>query len=148
MKKNKTIFVYALLIYLSLGVYFLIIDWLGFSDKTYLRLFNGVIVLSFMNNLIKSNLKRNVSGYLENFSAAFLSSGIAIILSGISLIIFLSFKDVAYINNIAEGMLLANAGGPYEIGGAILIEGLASAMIFSFISMQYWKGVKLKESLN
>jgi len=146
MKKNKSIIVYSILTYLSLCAYFLIIDSLGLADKTYLRLFNGVIVLAFMNHLIKSNIKKNITGYFENFSAAFISSGIAIILSGISLIIFLSFKDIDYVHNISDGLLLVSAGTASHIGGAILIEGLASAMMFSFISMQYWKGVKMKES--
>ena len=148
MEMRKSIFIYALLTYLSLGAYFLIIESLGFADETYLRLFNGVIVLGFMNHLLRSNVKRKINSYLENFMSAFISSGIAVILSGISLIIFLSFKDAAYISNIADGLLLANAGTAYQIGGAILIEGMASAMVFSFVSMQYWKGVKMEESLN
>jgi hypothetical protein len=147
MKKNKNILVYALLTYLSLGIYFLVIEALGLADHTYLRLFNGVIILVFMNHLIKSNIKNNVNGYLENFRAAFVSSSIAVVLGGISLIIFLNFKDAAYVRSIADGLLLAGAGEASQVGGGILIEGLASTMIFSFVSMQYWKGVKLPESL-
>ena len=147
MKKNKNILVYALLTYLSLGLYFLIIETLGLADHTYLRLFNGVIVLAFMNHLIKSNIKKNINGYLANFRSAFVSSSLAVILGGISLMIFLSFKDVAYVKSIAEGLLLAGAGEASQVGGGILIEGLASTMIFSFVSMQYWKGVKLPESI-
>ncbi len=147
MKKNKNILVYALLTYLSLGVYFLVIESLGYADHTYLRLFNGVIVLAFMNHLIKSNIQKGIDGYLENFRAAFVSTGIAVVLSAISLIIFLNFKDAAYVSNIADGLLLAGAPEASQIGVAILIEGLASTMIFSFVSMQYWKGVKLPGSV-
>jgi hypothetical protein len=119
---------------------------LGLADHTYLRLFNGVIVLAFMNHLIKSNIKKNIDGYLENFRSAFMSSGIAVILGAISLILFLNFKDASYVVGIADGLLLAGAGEPSQVGVGILIEGLASTMIFSFVSMQYWKGVKLPET--
>ena len=76
-----------------------------------------------------------------------MSTGIAVVLSAISLIVFLNFKDAAYVNNIADGLMLAGAPTSSQIGGAILIEGLASTMIFSFVSMQYWKGVKLPKSV-
>jgi len=147
MKKNKNILVYALLTYLSLGAYFLVVESLGYSDQTYLRLFNGVIVLAFMNHFIKSNFQKGLNGYLENFRSAFVSTGIAVVLSAISLIVFLNFKDAAYVNSIADGLMLAGAPTSSQIGGAILVEGLASTMIFSFVSMQYWKGVKLPESV-
>ncbi len=147
MKKNKNILVYALFTYLCLGAYFLVVESLGYSDHTYLRLFNGVIVLAFMNHLIKSNIQKGINGYLENFRAAFVSTGIAIVLSAISLIVFLNFKDAAYISSIADGLFLAGAAEPSQIGGAIMIEGLASTMVFAFVSMQYWKGVKLPDTV-
>ena len=146
MKKDNTILIYAFLTYLSLGAYFLTVEFLGFADQTYLRMFNGVIVLAFMNHLIKANIKKNVNGYLENFRQAFISSSVAVVLGGISLLVFLSFKDAAYVESIADGLLLVRAGEPSQIVGGILIEGLASTMIFSFVSMQYWKGVKLPET--
>jgi hypothetical protein len=132
---------------MSLGFYFLLIESLGLADHTYLRLFNGLIIAVFMNHLIKSNIKNNLNGYLHNFREAFLSSSIGVVLSCISLVAFLSIKDPAYVSAIADGLLLAGAGLPSQVGGGILIEGLASSMIFSFVSMQYWKGVKLPESV-
>lgn len=146
MKKDKNIIVYALLTYLFLGAYFLVINFLGLADQTYLRMLNGVIVLVFMNRLIKSNFEKGIDGYFDNFRAGFMSAAIAVVLSVISLIVFLNFKDEAYITNIADSLMLVGAIEPYQIGGAILIEGLASSMIFTFISMQYWKGVSLSES--
>tara|TARA_B100000809_G_scaffold243810_1_gene269170 strand:- start:1867 stop:2172 length:306 start_codon:yes stop_codon:yes gene_type:complete len=98
-----------------------------------------------MNHLIKSNIQKGIDGYLENFRAAFISSAIAVVFSAISLIVFLSFKDAVYVSNIANGLLLAGADESSQIGGVILIKGLASTMIFSLVSMQYWKGVKLPE---
>ena len=56
-------------------------------------------------------------------------------------------KDAAYVSSIADGLFLAGAAEPSQIGGAIMIEGLASTMVFAFVSMQYWKGVKLPDTV-
>ena len=117
-------------------------EFFGLADKTHLRALNGVFVIVGMNRAIQVNIKNNHDGYLENLMTGFLTSGISVFLGAISLIIFLNFKDSAYVISIAENMWMANATTPLHLGMAIIIEGLGSSMIFSFISMQYLKDVR------
>ena len=62
--KLSTEFKYGILIFLGIGIYFLLMEALGLSDFIYLRILNVFIIIFGLNLTIKSNLKEGKHGYL------------------------------------------------------------------------------------
>jgi hypothetical protein len=53
--KNKTVLKNAFLIFLGIGLFFLLMDFLGLASKNYLRSLNAFIVLYGIHKTIKYN---------------------------------------------------------------------------------------------
>jgi hypothetical protein len=89
---------------------------------------------------IKSNLKEGEFGYVKNLISAGITAVVGVILSVIGLILYIYYKGgQTYLNSLSEGFLFAGKPTVTEFCFGILFEGLASAIIVVFISMQYWR---------
>jgi hypothetical protein len=133
-------------IFVAIGIYFLLMDILGLSDVFILRLFNIVIVVYFLNKIIKSNYKSGKTSYLDNLISASITSLIGVVLSVIGLMIYISFKGGNdYLSQLSANFLFGG-GAPsmnqYCIG--LLFEGIASSIVISFTLMQFWKSKTVK----
>lgn len=56
----------GIVIFLGIGIFFLLMDFLGLADKNYLRILNAFIVLYGINESIKMNIKNGKTDYLQN----------------------------------------------------------------------------------
>jgi hypothetical protein len=136
----------GILIFISIGIYFLLMELLGLSDVFYLRLLNIFIVIYFLNKTIKSNYNEGKVAYLDNLISGSLTSLIGVFLSVVGLLIYISMKGGnAYLSKLS-GNFLFGGGNPtmnqYCIG--LLFEGIASSIIITFTLMQYWKDHPIK----
>lgn len=133
----------GLYLFLSLGFYFLIIDRTGLSGVVELRLLNAVIVLYFLNNVIKTNIAKGKISYLENLGSSLLTALLGITLSVMGLWVFLVFfRGVGHISELATSVLVSSFDVSFTTYCiSLLIEGLSSSFILSFILMQRWKAV-------
>jgi hypothetical protein len=134
------------LIFIGIGIYFLIMELLGLSHLFFLRMLNIVIVIYFLNKTIKSNYNEGKIDYLENLISGTLTALIGVILSVIGLLIYISIKGGdAYLAKLSQNFLFGG-GAPtmnqYCIG--LFFEGIASSIIITFTLMQYWKDRPLK----
>ncbi|MEO8235365.1 MAG: hypothetical protein ABI549_08130 [Flavobacterium sp.] len=134
------------LIFIGIGIYFLIMELLGLSHLFFLRMLNIVIVIYFLNKTIKSNYDEGKIDYLENLISGTLTALIGVILSVIGLLIYISIKGGdAYLAKLSQNFLFGG-GTPsmnqYCIG--LLFEGIASSIIITFTLMQYWKDRPIK----
>jgi hypothetical protein len=136
----------GILIFISIGIYFLLMELLGLSDVFYLRLLNIFIVIYFLNKTIKSNYIEGKADYLHNIISGSLTSLIGVFLSVIGLLIYISMKGGTEYLSKLSGDFLFGGGTPtlnqYCIG--LLFEGIASSIIITFTIMQYWKGKTVK----
>jgi hypothetical protein len=136
----------GILIFISIGIYFLLMELLGLSDIFYLRLLNIFIVIYFLNKTIKSNYLEGKADYLQNIISGSLTSLIGVFLSVIGLLIYISMKGGTEYLSKLSGDFLFGGGTPtlnqYCIG--LLFEGIASSIIITFTIMQYWKGKTVK----
>ncbi|MFM9987370.1 hypothetical protein [Flavobacterium sp.] len=134
------------LIFIGIGIYFLIMELLGLSHLFFLRMLNIVIVIYFLNKTIKSNYNEGKIDYLENLISGTLTALIGVILSVIGLLIYISIKGGdAYLGKLSQNFLFGG-GAPtmnqYCIG--LFFEGIASSIIITFTLMQYWKDRPIK----
>jgi hypothetical protein len=136
----------GILIFISIGVYFLLMELLGLSDVFYLRLLNIFIVIYFLNRTIKSNYNEGKMEYLENLISGSLTSLIGVFLSVAGLLVYISMRGGDTYLSKLSGNFLFGGGNPtmnqYCIG--LLFEGIASSIIITFTLMQYWKDHPIK----
>lgn len=129
------------LIFLGIGIYFLIIQFLGFSDVFILRIFNIVFVIYGVNRTLQQNHADHIGGYNTNLLSATLTSLIGALLSVASLLFFIEYKGgETYLKNLSDSFIFG--GGEltiqqYCIG--LLFESVAASLMVSFCLMQYWK---------
>lgn len=134
-------FANGFIIFLGIGIYFLILEYLGLADEFYLRVLNLFIVAFGINRTIQMNYKDGIRGYNRHLLSAIVTSMIGAALSIASLLAYIQFKGgEAYLQTLSKGFLFG--GGEltihyYCIG--LLFESIASSIIISFCLMQYWK---------
>ncbi|WP_339887324.1 hypothetical protein [uncultured Flavobacterium sp.] len=142
---NNIEFKNGILIFLGIGIFFLVLDVLGFADKNYLRILNAFIVLFGINQTIKTKIKNGNSDYLENLFSGFKTGIIGIVLGIISLIIFIYIKGgEAYLDKLSDTFFFGKDNNIIKYCSILFFEGIASSLIGSFVLMQYWKGIESK----
>lgn len=147
METKKIITQQALKIYLSIIIYFFIMKLFGLEKMVELRIFNFAFVLWGVNSAIKQNLFVNLeNSYLSNLSIGFATSFFAVLTVTFSLIVYTLVIDPSIIGIMTNSILWGNNLTLGHVVFALLIEGMASSVICSFLIMQYWKKHKLNPS--
>lgn len=138
---NKQIIRYGLLVFLGLTSYFLLMEAIGLVHNFNLRIFNAVILFSgiflFLRKFGKQKHNRPFS-YLNG-----LGSGLFVTIIGVGA--FALFMAIYLLIN-PDFMVQVRETEPQgiylnvpAIVMLILIEGLASGILFTYTSMQYMK---------
>ena len=148
MKNIKIEFLNGLMIAVLLGFYFFMIDKMGYSDNSFLRLFNGVFVFMGVNSTIKYKFLDRKVNYLQGFGSAIITSTIGVTVAVIGLFIYVNLMhDAEYLQNLST--LLIGGANDITIGQyciALFIEGFTSGIIVSFVCMQYWKNATINST--
>ncbi len=135
------ILINGIIIFIGIGAFFLIMEAIGHSNQTFLRLVNIIFVVFGVNRTIKGNFNAHIDGYFRNLTAAFLTTIVSLALSLLSFHIYLQFKGgEEYLPQLAQNFVFGG-GEPnlaeFTIGMAI--EGIAAGAVISFAMMQFWK---------
>lgn len=140
--KFKRELINGIIIFLGIGIYFIVLELLGLSDQTYLRMLNIIFAIYGVNRTIKQNYETGVHGYLTNFISALITGMIGAILSVSALLMYIQFQGgEEYLKSLSENFIFG--GGTvtiqqYCIG--LLFESTAGTIAIVFVLMQYWKG--------
>jgi hypothetical protein len=127
------------LIFIGIGIYFMLMEVLGLADLFYLRAFNGLIVLYGTHRTLKSNYAEGNKVFVSNLVSALLTSLTGVFLSIIGLIVYIYIKGGdAYIQTLSKTFLFAGNTSVMGYSINLLFEGIASAVIVSFILILYW----------
>lgn len=139
MKLPKEI-INAIIIFVGISVYFLIIDLLNLSDILWLRMFNVLFVWYGVTRTLSYNVKHGKKDYAYNLFSAGTTAFAGVFLSIIGLVTYIHLRGGdEYVNNLSQDLLFGGkpTANQYCIG--ILFEGVASALIVVFVSVQYWR---------
>lgn len=135
----------GIVIFLGIGIFFLLMDFLGLADKNYLRILNAFIVLYGINETIKMNIKNGKTDYLQNLVSGFKTGIIGVFLGIVGLIIFIYIKGgEVYLDKLSDTFFFGEDNNIIKYCSILFFEGIASSLIGSFTLMQYWKDVQLK----
>jgi hypothetical protein len=139
--KASRIIINGILIFIAIGLFFLLMDVLGLSHIIYLRLINFVFVIWGINRTIKSNFNDNINGYFTNIASAILTGFVSLGLSVFSFMLYAEYKGgEKYLQNFASDYIFGGGNpSPAQFAIGLTIEGVAAAVIVSFALMQFWK---------
>ena len=128
----------GIIIFLGIGLYFLLMILLGLGDISALRLLNVVFVFYGVNRTIKMNLNEGNKNFVLNAVSALITSIIGVVLSIIGLLIYSYIQGGdAYIQSLSKTFLFG--GNPTIVTYCIslLFEGIASSIIVTLLIMLY-----------
>jgi hypothetical protein len=127
------------LIFIGIGLYFLLMETLGLADLFYLRAFNGIIVLYGTNRTLKSNFAEGNKVFVSNLVSALFTSLTGVFLSIIGLVAYIYANGGDdYIQYLSKTFLFGGNASVMAYSISLLFEGIASAVIVSFILILYW----------
>ncbi|MDN3678259.1 hypothetical protein QWY90_13180 [Flavobacterium paronense] len=130
----------GILIFAGIAIYFLVIEFFGLSHILYLRMFNALIVFYGVNRTLKSNFKEEKLGYVTNLLSAGITAITGVLLSVVGLLCYIYLRGGdSYIDTLSEDFLFGGKPSANQYCIGVLFEGLASAVIVVFITMQLWR---------
>jgi hypothetical protein len=126
-------------IFISIGTYFLLMEFLGLSNLFYLRLFNVFFVLYAVNDTLRSRVAHGKTKFVPNALAALITSVLGVTLSVVGLLIYSYMRGGdAYIHNLSETFLFGGHPSINMYCFTLFFEGIASSVIVTLLLMLYY----------
>lgn len=131
---------FALRTALGLILYFLLMKTFGLENNHELRLLNFIfIVIGIFGLHRRMFLRGEKHSYLDGLFSGLRMGVIAIVLFMVFMGLYAAVADQEFVQIAKESNIWGGNLDIYQIAVAIMMEGLASCMIISYISMQYFK---------
>jgi hypothetical protein len=138
MKLSKELY-NGIIIFLGIGIYFLLMNVLGLAHIIYLRALNVAFVIYGVNRTIKMNLSEGETNFVSNAVSAMTTSIIGVSLSILGLLIFSYAKGGdAYVKTLSETFMFGGNPSVPTYCICLLFEGVASSVIVTLLLMLYW----------
>lgn len=138
MKLTKEIY-NGFIIFLGIGLFFLLMTILGLADVIWLRLFNIVFIFYGANRTIKMKLAEGNKIFISNAASAIFTTAIGVLLSIIGLIVYSYMKggDV-YVQSLSKTFLFGGNPSIMTYSICLFFEGMASSVMVAMFLMLYW----------
>ncbi|MTI20314.1 DUF4199 domain-containing protein, partial [Fulvivirga sp. RKSG066] len=135
-----------LMIAIGLLVFFFIMRAFDLLHVVELRVFNIVIMLLGVLSAVKTLKKQDPEGftYFTGMGTGVLTGIIGSVLFGIFVFFYVSFIDTGLMLSIIENEPMGRFMNPYIVSVIIVVEGIASALLVSFILLNYLDPTKLE----
>lgn len=138
--KLSRVLINGIIIFICIGLFFLLMEVLHLSDQIYLRLVNFVFVIYGINRTIKQNYQDNIYGYFTNLLSAILTGIVSLVLGLAAFIAYVEYMgEQEYLRESAEAYIFGGKPSLYQFVIGLVLEGAAASVIVSFALMQYWK---------
>jgi len=126
-------------IFISIGTYFLLMEFLGLTSVFYLRLVNFLFIVYAVNDTIKSKISHGKRKFLPNVVAAMTTAMVGVILSILGLLVYSYLRGGdAYISTLSESFLFGGNPSINMYCLSLLFEGMASAVIVTMLLILYY----------
>ncbi|WP_264565877.1 hypothetical protein [Flavobacterium sp. N3904] len=126
-------------IFITVGTYFLLMEFLGLSDLFYLRLFNVFFIIYAVNDTLKSRIAHGKKKFVPNAIAATVTSVVGVFLCILGLLIYSYMRGGdAYIQNLSETFLFGGHPSINMYCFTLFFEGIASSVIVTMLLMLYY----------
>ena len=130
----------AFIIVAGITIYFFIIDFLGLSNILYLRVLNVLFVWYGVTRTLRYNVEHGKKDYGYNLASAGATAILGVVFATIGLVAYVYLRGGdAYVKNLSADLLFGGEPTANQFCIGIFIEGLASALMVIFVSVQYWR---------
>ncbi len=130
----------GIIIFVGIAIYFFIMEVFGLTDYLVLRALNAAFVFYGATRTLSQNIKEGKRDYGTNLMSAGLTTIIGVVLSVIGLLAYIHIRGGdQYIENLSQDFLFGGNPTANEYCVGVLIEGLASAVIMTFVAVQFWR---------
>ena len=137
--KIKKEFKNGYFIFISIGTYFLLMEFLGLSDLFYLRLLNVVFIIYAVNDTLQSRIAHGKKNFVSNAVAAMTTSLVGVTLSIVGLLIYSYMKGGdEYTNKLSETFLFGGHPSINMYCFTLFFEGIASSVVVTLLLMLYY----------
>lgn len=137
MKLSKE-FYNGTIIFLGIGIYFLLINVLGLANLYYLRFLNILFVFYGVHKTVQMNIIEGKKDFISNFVSAIITSLIGVFLSVIGLVVYSYMKGGdGYVQTLSKTLLFGGNPSVMTYSICLLFEGIASSVIVVLIVMLY-----------
>jgi hypothetical protein len=127
------------IIFIGIGIFFLLMNILGLANLFYLRLLNVIFIFYGVNRTIEMNLAEGKKEFVPNAVSAMITSLIGVFLSIVGLIIYSYSKGGdAYVQSLSKTFLFGGNPSVATYSICLLFEGMASSVIVTMLLMLYW----------
>lgn len=127
------------IIFIGIGLYFLLMEAIGLADLFYLRLFNILFVFYGTNKTLTMNYAEGKTIFVSNAVSALITSLIGVFLSIAGLVAYSFMKGGdEYVQSLSETFLFGGNPSVMTYSISLLFEGIVSAVIVTFILILYW----------
>jgi hypothetical protein len=127
------------IIFIAIGIFFLLMEVLNLSQLFYLRLLNVFFVFYGVNRTIQMNLQENNKKFVSNAVSAMFTSIVGVILSIIGLVIYSHLQGGDdFVASLSETFLFGGNPSIDAYSVSLLFEGIASSVIVTLLLMLYW----------
>lgn len=127
------------LIFIGVGLYFILMEALGLADLFYLRVFNVLILLYGTHRTLEANYAEGKKSIFPNLTSALFTSLVGVFLSIAGLVAYSYAKGGdSYVESLSKTFLFGGNTSIMNYTISLLFEGIASAVIVSFILILYW----------
>lgn len=145
-KKLRIAEKYGLLIALGLIIFFFIMRVFDLLYIVELRALNAVIMIVGIRvalKVMKNTLPERFT-YFQGIGTGILTGIIGSIIFALFVFAYVTFIDPSLMQSIIENEPMGRFMNPYIVSVIIALEGIASALLFSFIMMNYMDPTKLE----
>ncbi|OOG63658.1 hypothetical protein [Flavobacterium sp. A45] len=126
-------------IFIAIGTYFLLMEFLGLSNIFYLRLLNVFFIIYAVNDTLRSRITHGKRKFVSNAMAALTTCLVGVSLSIVGLLIYSYMRGGdAYINNLSETFLFGGHPSINMYCFTLFFEGIASSIIVTLLFMLYY----------
>lgn len=127
------------LIFLGIGIYFLLMNALGYADLFYLRLLNVFFVFYGVNRTIEMNLAEGEKTFITNAMSAMITSLVGVFLSILGLVAYSYMQGGdSYVKSLPKTFLFGGNPSVNTYSICLFFEGIASSVIVTMLLMLYW----------
>jgi hypothetical protein len=126
-------------IFISIAIFFLLMEFLGLSHLYYLRLFNIVFIVYAIKDTIEYRISHGKMKFVPNATAALTTSIIGVFLSVVGLLIYSHMKGGdAYVQSLSQTFLFGGNPSINVYCLTLFFEGVASSLMVAMILMLYY----------
>lgn len=127
------------IIFIGIGIFFILMNVLGLANLFYLRLLNVFFIFYGVNKTIEMNIVEGKKEFVTNAVSAMMTSLVGVFLSIIGLIIYsYSRGGDAYVQSLSKTFLFGGNPSVTTYSICLLFEGMASSVIVTMLLMLYW----------